>query len=83
MALAWNVMNIFLAHLFQAGMEELAQLLRGGGLTRPDTLMVALGATGHFLLIAGCIAEFAKLRPESGSGLASVWMDCWRSVTWR
>ena len=53
----WNALNLFVTHLFQAG------LLRMGHVSRPDTLMVFVGGVAHFLLIIACMAGFLQLRP--------------------
>jgi len=44
------------------GVRELNLLLTAGDL-RPGQLAV-VAATGHFLLIAGCLALFLRLRPS-------------------
>jgi hypothetical protein len=62
-ATAWNCLNLFVTHLFQAGAGQFWLLLHAGHVTRPDTLMVMVGGVGHFLLIVACIAGFLQLRP--------------------
>lgn len=64
MASAWNCMNLFLTHLFGAGIGVLLALVRTGHLDRPDTLMVLLGGAAHCLLIVACMAGFLELRPR-------------------
>ncbi|MGB9417699.1 MAG: hypothetical protein WCB58_15390 [Acidobacteriaceae bacterium] len=62
-ATAWNSLNLFVNHLFQAGAGQFWLLLHAGHVTRPDTLMVMVGGVGHFLLIVACMAAFLQLRP--------------------
>ena len=62
--IAWNCLNLFVTHLFQAGAVELWSLVRTGYVSRPDTLMVMVGGIGHFLLIIACMAGFLQLRPR-------------------
>jgi hypothetical protein len=77
-AAVWNSLNLFVTHLFQAGVRELWSLLHTGHLRRIDTMMVALATIAHFLLIIACIAGFLQLRPGkkewgrfvAGGGLA-------------
>ncbi len=59
----WNVFNLFVTHLFQAGAEQSWSLVCTGYVSRPDTLMVFVGGMAHFLLIIGCVAGFLELRP--------------------
>jgi len=59
----WNVLNLFVTHLFQAGAGQFWSLVRTGHVSRPDTLMVMVGGVAHFLLIVACMAGFLQLRP--------------------
>ena len=61
---AWNCLNLFVTHLFQAGAGQFWSLVRTGHVSRPDTLMVMIGGGAHFLLISACIAGFIQLRPR-------------------
>jgi hypothetical protein len=70
---AWNCLNLFITHLFQAGAREFWSLLhtgqfwflvRTGHVSRPETIMVTVGVLAHFLLIIACIAGFIELRPR-------------------
>jgi hypothetical protein len=61
---AWNCLNLFVTHLFQAGAGQLWSLVRTGHLSRPDTLMVMIGSVAHFLLIIACMTGFIQLRPR-------------------
>jgi hypothetical protein len=63
-AIAWNSLNLFITHLFQAGAGQLWILLHGGHVTSPDTAMVTIAAIGHFILIAACIAGFLDQKPS-------------------
>jgi hypothetical protein len=79
--LAWNCLNLFVTHLFQAGAGQFWSLIRTGHVSRPDTLMVMVGGLAHFLLIVACMAGFLQLRPRrkqwlqffAGGFLASVY----------
>lgn len=62
-ATAWNCLNLFVTHFFQAGAGQFWSLLHTGHVTRPDTLMVMVGGVGHFMLIIACMASFLQLRP--------------------
>ena len=57
----WNYMNLFVSDFIATGLRELSRLLTAGEL-RPGQIAV-VAATGHFLLIAGCLALFVRLRP--------------------
>ena len=63
-AVVWNCLNLFITHLFQTGLTLLFTWVRTGQVQRPDTLMVAVGGIGHFLLIAGCLATFIQFHPR-------------------
>ena len=61
---AWNCLNLFVTHLFQAGAWQFWSLVRTGHMSRPETLMVMVGGMAHFLLIVACMAGFLQLRPH-------------------
>lgn len=61
---AWNCLNLFVTHLFQAGAVQFWSLVCTGHLSRPDTLLVMIGSMAHFLLIIACVAGFIQLRPR-------------------
>ena len=61
---AWNCLNLFVTHLFQAGAVQFWSLVRTGHVSRPDTLLVLIGGVAHFLLIISCLAGFIQLRPR-------------------
>lgn len=63
-AVAWNSLNLFVTHLVQAGWIAFWSFLRTGQVRRPDTMMVTLGAIGHFILIVACVAGFLNLSPD-------------------
>jgi hypothetical protein len=75
---AWNCLNLFVTHLFQAGAGQFWSLVRTGHVSQPDTLMVMVGCIAHFLLIIACMAGFLQLNPRTrqwgqffaGGGLA-------------
>ena len=62
-AVLWNGLNLFVTHLFQAGVGQFWSLLGTGHVSRPDTLLVAVGGVAHFLLIIVCMAGFLEVRP--------------------
>lgn len=64
-AIAWNSLNLFVTHLFQAGAGQIWTLIHGGHVTRPETLMVTIGGIGHFILIIACIAGFLERKPTA------------------
>jgi hypothetical protein len=61
----WNYINLFVTTFIQSGIQQLIILLRTGQLHRPDLLVAAIAAVGHFLLIAGCLAGFFLARPKA------------------
>ena len=63
-ALLWNGANLFATGFIAAGLDALYALLSTGHILRPVLLLVLVGAAGHFLMIAGCLA--CCLRPNSG-----------------
>jgi hypothetical protein len=62
-SIAWNCLNMFVTHLFEAGAAVLWSFVRTGHLIHPDTAMVFLGCIAHFLLIVACMAGFLQFRP--------------------
>jgi hypothetical protein len=62
-AIAWNSLNLFITHLFQAGAGQLWSLLHTGHVADPVPMMVAVGGIGHFILIIACIVGFLEQRP--------------------
>ncbi len=59
-ALLWNGANLFATGFVAAGLHTLQTVLSTGHLSRPVLLLVLLGAAGHFLMIAGCLAWFLR-----------------------
>ncbi len=66
-AIAWNSLNLFITHLTQAGTREFWSLLATGHVQRVDTMMVALGSLGHFILIVACLAAFLRIGGRPGA----------------
>jgi hypothetical protein len=66
-AIAWNSLNLFVTHLTQAGTREFWLLLTTGHVRRIDTMMVAVGSLGHFILIFACIAAFLRIAHRPGA----------------
>jgi hypothetical protein len=64
-AVVWNSLNLFVTHLMQAGAVAFWSLLRTGQVQRVDTMMVALGGIGHFVLIIACLAAVFGLTTEN------------------
>jgi hypothetical protein len=62
-AIAWNSLNLFITHLFQAGAGLLWSFIRTGQLNRPDTAMVFIASMAHYLLIVSCLAGFLQPGP--------------------
>jgi hypothetical protein len=57
-AVAWNCLEIFVAHLMQAGAVMFWSFLHTGHVQHLETMMVPLGGIGHFILIIACLAAF-------------------------
>ncbi len=57
-AVAWNCLEIFVAHLMQAGAVMFWSFLHTGHVEHLETMMVPLGGIGHFILITACLALF-------------------------
>ncbi|HEX4965391.1 MAG TPA: hypothetical protein VF173_31565 [Thermoanaerobaculia bacterium] len=63
-ALLWNGANLFVTTFIGSGVDALLALLRTGHSAKPGLLLVLVGASGHFLMIAGCLVCFLRLRPR-------------------
>lgn len=63
-ALLWNSANLFVTGFVAAGLHALYTLLRTGQISRPVLLLILVGAAGHFLMIAGCLAGFFRSGPR-------------------
>ena len=79
---AWNCLNLFVTHLFQAGALQFWSLVSTGHVSRPDTLMVMVGGMAHFLLMIACMdsAAAAHVAMEAVlcrrlSGVSLLWFD--------
>jgi|SRR5215469_13431633 len=59
-ALLWNALQLFVTHNMQRGLVFFWVFLRTGQARQVDTIMVALGSVGHFILIAACLSAFLK-----------------------
>jgi hypothetical protein len=64
-AALWNYTNICVTSFVKDGLEQLSILIQKGHLNRPDLLVAVIGAGGHFLVIAACLAGFLRLRPSA------------------
>jgi hypothetical protein len=62
-AVLWNAANLFVTGFAAAGVEALGADLRMGKLGRPELLLILVGVTGHFLMIAGCAGAWGALPP--------------------
>ena len=63
-ALLWNGANLFATGFIGAGLHTFYALLSTGQILRPVLMLVLVGAVGHFLMIAGCLACF--FQPSGG-----------------
>ena len=61
----WNGVNLFITTFIRNGFDELIALLQTGRIARPDQLVAVIAATGHFVLIAACLAGFLETRPKA------------------
>jgi hypothetical protein len=68
-ALLWNGANLFATGFIAAAFHTLRTVLSTGHILRPVLLLVLVGAAGHFLMIAGCLACFFR----SSSGRRRPW----------
>jgi hypothetical protein len=59
-ALLWNGANLFATGFIAAALHTLQAVLSTGHISRPALLLVLVGAAGHFLMIAGCLAGFFR-----------------------
>jgi len=63
-AVAWNCVEIFAAHLMQAGAVMFWSFLHTGQVQHLETMMVPLGGIGHFVLIIACLAAFFNQKTD-------------------
>ena len=54
-AVAWNCVEFFGPHLIQAGAIMFWSFLHTGQIQHLETMMVPIGAIGHFILILACL----------------------------
>jgi len=63
-AVLWNGANLFVTGFIAGGLAVLVAALRTGQVSSPGLLLVLVGAIGHFLMIAGCVASLVAARPK-------------------
>jgi hypothetical protein len=59
-ALVWNGLQILVTRNFQTGVALSWSFLHTGQLRQVDTMMVAVGTIGHFILIIGCATAVVR-----------------------
>jgi len=59
-ALLWNGGNLFATGFIAQGLRTLVSVLSTGHILRPVLLLLLIGAAGHFMMIAGCVAGFMR-----------------------
>lgn len=59
-ATAWNGLELFVTLNMQRGIVLFWSFLHTGQVRQLDTMMVALGGLGHFILIAACLSAFLE-----------------------
>ncbi len=59
-AVLWNSANLFVTGFIAAGLHTLPIVLSTGHIVRPVSLLILVGALGHFLMIAGCLICFFR-----------------------
>jgi len=55
-AVLWNGVNLVSTGFIAAALDAVRTGIRTGHVVRPVLLLILLGAAGHFLMIAGCLA---------------------------
>src|ERR1700686_4913206 len=63
-AVLWNSANLFATGFIRGGIDILLNLPRTEHFSKPGLLLVLVGAAGHFLMIAGCLACFLRRGPR-------------------
>lgn len=78
-AVIWNSLNLFVTHLMQAGVVAFWSFVHTGQARRLDTMMVAVGGIGHFILILACLVALRDRRMNKkrwwefvGGGIATL-----------
>jgi hypothetical protein len=64
-AVAWNSIEIFGPRLVQAGAALIWTFLHTGHAQHIETMMVFIGAIGHFVLMTGCLATLLRQPGDS------------------
>lgn len=64
-AVVWNYVNVFLTTFIARGLEQVAALLRGGHMDRPELLIAVVAGLGHVMLIVACLVGFLRTRPRA------------------
>lgn len=59
-AVVWNSLQLFITHNAQAGVRLVWSFVQTGLARRIDTMLVAVGTLGHFILIVACLAAFLE-----------------------
>jgi hypothetical protein len=63
-AVVWNSFSIFVTHLIPAGVVAFWSFLRTGHVRGIDTMVVALGGVGHFILIIASLVAVLELKHD-------------------
>jgi hypothetical protein len=63
----WDYINIFATTFFYNGLQQLANWVRTGQLTRPDLLIAVPAWLGNFAVVIGCIWGYSRLREKSST----------------
>jgi len=79
-AVAWNCVEIFAAHLMQAGAVMFWSFLHTGQVQHLETMMVPLGGIGHFILIIACLAALFHQTSEDRKWWKFVGGGAWTLV---
>ena len=66
----WDYTNLFVTTFFRNGLEQLAAWITTGHLGRVDLLIAVPAWLSNFLVVAGCLWTYARLRDKSISDFA-------------
>jgi hypothetical protein len=58
----WDYTNLFVTTFFFNGLERLSEWMRTGHLARPDLLIAVPAWFSNFLVVAGCVWAYSRLR---------------------
>ena len=61
----WCYTNLFVTTFFKNGLERLVEWVSTGHLARPDLLIAVPAWLSNFLIIAGCISAYGRLKEKS------------------